>query len=296
MTMQSVGGQLLGAFTALAAALAGSSDVLAAEGAPRDWQLGLQVAASPIAEQMHDFHNFLLIVITAITVFVLCLLVWVMVRYNRRANPEPSKTHHNTLLEVTWTVVPILILIAIAIPSFRLLYAQYSFPKPDLTIKAIGSQWYWSYEYPDQGFNFDSLMLEKSDLKEGQPYLLAVDNEVFVPVGKVVQVLVTANDVIHSWTVPAFGSKIDAVPGRVTRTWFKVTEPGIYYGQCSELCGDRHAFMPIAVRAVSQEEFDAWVEKMRGAYASNDVQPAALTKAEPPLTKMVARSAQAAAE
>ncbi len=252
-------------------ALAALMSILAVPGAlaaqPEPWGLGLQEAASPIMEQMVDFHNLLLVIITAITLFVTVLLGWAIIRYNRRANPEPAKFHHNTMLEVLWTVVPILILVVIAIPSFRLLYAQHSYPKPDLTIKATGYQWYWEYEYPEPGFSFGSFMVEDADLQPDQPRLLAVDAEVVVPVDKTVQVLVTAADVMHNWTVPAFGSKIDAIPGRVNRTWFKATETGTFYGQCSELCGTRHAFMPIAVRVVTQDEYDAWLEQAEQEYA-----------------------------
>lgn len=241
----------------------------AAEGRPENWQIGFQPAATPIAEQMHDFHDLLLVIITGIVIFVLALLIWVIVRYNSKANPEPSKTSHNTFIEVAWTIVPVLILLVIAVPSFRLLYAQYDVPKADVTIKATGYQWYWSYNYPDQGgFSFDSLLVEKADLKPGQSYLLAVDNEVVVPVNKVVHVLVTANDVMHNWAMPAFGTKMDAIPGRTNLTWFKVTKPGVYHGQCSELCGSRHAYMPIAVRAVTDEEFAAWVDQAKQKFAS----------------------------
>lgn len=251
----------------------------AAEGRPVDWQLGFQPAATPIAEQMHDFHTLVLVIITVITLFIMALLLWVMVRYNAKANPEPSRTSHNTTIEVAWTIIPVLILLVIAIPSFRLLYAQYDVPKADLTVKATAHQWYWSYAYPDQGnFSFDSLLVEKEDLKPDQPYLLAVDNEVVVPVNKVVHVLVTSDDVIHNWAVPAFGTKIDAVRGRNSLTWFQATRPGVYYGQCSELCGSRHAYMPIAVRVVSEEEFADWVVKAQGAYASTMPEPAAPAK------------------
>lgn len=242
----------------------------AGEGQPVDWQIGFQQAVTPIAEQMNSFHNLLLIIITAIVAFVLVLMVWVAVRYNAKANPTPSRSAHNTALEVAWTIVPVLILLVIAIPSFRLLYAQYDFPQADLTIKTIGRQWYWSYNYPDHGnFNFDSLMVEDADLKPGQPRLLAVDNEVVVPVNKVVHLLVTADDVMHNWAMPSFGLKQDAVPGRVSRIWFQVKETGVYYGQCSELCGERHAYMPIAVRVVTDEEFAAWVEGARQRFAAN---------------------------
>ncbi len=254
---------------------------LAAEGRAEDWQLGFQPAATAIAEQMHEFHNLLLVIIIPITLFVLGLLLWVMLRYNAKANPEPSKTSHNTTIEIVWTVVPVLILLVIAIPSFRLLFAQYDVPKADVTIKATGHQWYWSYSYPDQGgFSFDSLLVEEPDLKPGQPYLLAVDNEVVVPVNKVVHVLITSADVIHDWAVPSFGIKVDAVQGRNALAWFKAERPGVYYGQCSELCGARHAFMPITVRVVTDEEFAAWVTKAQGQYASTMPKPAELAKAE----------------
>jgi len=236
-------------------------------GQPEPWGLGLQEAASPIMEQMVSFHNLLLVIITAISVFVAALLGWAIIRYNRRANPEPARFHHNTTLEVLWTVVPILILVIIAIPSFRLLYAQHSYPKPDVTIKATGYQWYWEYDYPEEGFSFGSFMVEDADLKPDQPRLLAVDADVVVPVGQTVQVLVTAADVMHNWTVPAFGSKIDAIPGRVNRTWFKATKTGTFYGQCSELCGTRHAFMPIAVRVVEPEQYQTWLEQAQQEYA-----------------------------
>lgn len=265
MSLRSYKMALGGILSAVAGSAISPMTAIAAQ--PEPWGLGLQEYASPIMEQMVDFHNLLLVIITAITLFVLGLLIWVCVRYNRKANPTPSKTHHNTLLEVAWTVVPIIILIVIAIPSFRILYAQHSYPKADVTIKATGYQWYWGYEYLDHGsFTFDSFMIEDGDLKEDQPRLLAVDADVVVPVGKVVQVLVTAADVMHNWTVPAFGSKIDAIPGRVTRTWFRATREGTFYGQCSELCGTRHAYMPIAVRVVSQDEFDQWVSAAQAEY------------------------------
>ncbi len=237
---------------------------------PEDWEVGFQKSVTPIADQIHGFHDLLLVIITAIVIFVLVLLIWVMVRYNAKANPTPSRNAHNTTLEVAWTIVPVLVLLVIAIPSFRLLYAQYDFPKADLTIKATGHQWYWSYNYPDSGnFNYDSLMVEDADLKPGQPRLLAVDNEVVVPVNKVVHVLLASDDVIHNWTVPAFGVKLDAVPGRVTRVWFQARETGTYYGQCSELCGERHAFMPISVRVVTDQEFTAWLEDAKKKFAAD---------------------------
>jgi len=273
--------RLCGLVPAFGASLLTAQTAMAAGGPPQDWQMGFQPAATPIAEQMHGFHDLLLVIITAITLFVLGLLIWVMVRYNAKANPEPSKTSHNTLIEVVWTVVPVLILLIIAVPSFRLLYAQYEFPKADVTIKATGHQWYWSYEYPDQGgFSFESFMLQKDEVTDSREYLLAVDNEVVVPVNKVVHVLVTSADVMHNWTVPAFGSKIDAVPGRNTATWFKATKPGVYYGQCSELCGARHAFMPITVRVVSEEEFATWVQDAQQKFASTMPEPPAVAPSD----------------
>ncbi len=219
-------------------------------------------AATQHMQDIHDFHNLLLVIITLISVFVLGLLLWVMGRYNARANPKPANWSHNTLIEIIWTIVPIIILVLIAIPSFRLLYAgEVIPPNVDMTIKATGHQWYWSYEYPDHGgFTFDALMLSDADAaKAGEPRLLGVDNRVVVPVGKTVRVIVTGADVIHSWTIPAFGAKIDAVPGKLNETWFRAEREGVFYGQCSELCGAKHAFMPIAVEVVSQERFDQWI-------------------------------------
>jgi cytochrome c oxidase subunit II len=196
------------------------------------------------------------------------------VRFNARANPVPSRTTHNTLLEVAWTIVPILILGVIFIPSIKLLFYQLNLPEADITVKATGKQWYWSYSYPDNGqFEFDSLMLKENERKDGQPRLLAVDNEMVVPVNKTVRVITTGADVIHSFAVPSFGIKIDAVPGRINETWFKAMREGIYYGQCSELCGKDHAFMPIAVRAVSEQAFAAWVEEAKKKYARDEMPP-----------------------
>ena len=234
---------------------------------PKPWQLGFQDAATNNMTQITTFNDFLLILMTAITLVVLGLMVFVMLRFNAKANPEPSKTTHNTLVEVVWTVVPILILVIIAIPSFRLLYYQRVLPEADMTIKATGYQWYWGYEYPDHGdFAFDSLML--SDEERGdQPRLLATDTAMVVPVDTTVRVLVTSADVIHAFAMPAFGLKIDSVPGRMNETWFKAEKTGTYYGQCSELCGIRHAFMPIRIEVVEKEAFAAWVEEAQEEYA-----------------------------
>jgi cytochrome c oxidase subunit 2 len=248
---------------------AGAGGAAAQEGHARPWQLGLQDAVTPIMAEIHSFHTLILWIITLITIFVLALLVFVMVRFNARSNPVPSKTTHNTAIEFAWTLIPIVILVVIAIPSFRLLYHDRTIPEADMTIKAIGNQWYWSYEYPDaDGMTFDSLMVEEADLKEGQPRLLAVDNDVVVPVNKTVRVIVTATDVIHNWAIPAFGMKMDAIPGRLNEAWFRAEKTGTYYGQCSELCGQRHAFMPIAVRVVSEEDYAAWLEQAKQEFAT----------------------------
>lgn len=261
-------------------ALAGTGTALAGTGQPSPWQINLQGAASPVMESIHSFHFFLLAIIIAVVLLVLVLLVVVMVRFNEKANPVPSRTTHNTLIEVLWTVVPVLILVAIAIPSFRLLFLQLDLPKADITVKVTGHQWYWSYEYPDNGaFSFDSLMVATADLQPGQPRLLAVDNEVVVPVNKVVRIQVTAADVIHSFALPSFGVKIDALPGRLNESWFQATKEGVYYGQCSELCGKDHAFMPIAIRVVSEGEFAAWVEKAKQEFAAADA-PARVAQSE----------------
>jgi cytochrome c oxidase subunit 2 len=218
------------------------------------------------------FHdNMLLPIIVAISVFVLFLLLYIMVKFRASNNPSPSTNSHNTLLEVVWTLVPCLILIVIAVPSFKVLYSQDNIPKADVTVKAIGYQWYWGYEYPDEKIAFDSYMVAEKDLKPGQPRLLAVDNKIVVPVNKVVKVLITANDVLHSWALPSFGVKRDAVPGRINETWFKADRTGTFYGQCSELCGIKHAFMPIEVQVVTDEEYAAWLEGAKQKFASEEL-------------------------
>lgn len=247
----------------------------------KPWQIGMRKSASPVQERIFTFHNYLLALITVTSVFVLALMIYVCIRFSEKNNPKPSKTSHNTVIEVIWTLVPVLILVAVAIPSLRHLYFMdktYLDGKADLTIKVVGYQWYWNYEYPDAGFAFDSYMINEKDLKPGQLRLLTVDNAIYVPVGKKVRVQVTGGDVIHSWAMPNFGVKIDAVPGRLNETWFQADVEGTYYGQCSELCGVNHGFMPITVNVVSQEEFDAWLEqaKARFASASADRQYAAI--------------------
>ena len=250
--------------------LVASGTAFAELGQPAPWEWKLQQSGSPVMDQIESFHGWLLVIITVITLFVLGLLITVMVKFNARANPVPSRTTHNTLIEVLWTLVPVLILVSIAIPSFRLLFLQLDIPKSDLTIKATGKQWYWSYAYPDNGkFEFDSLLAcDEARTKCDAPRLLAVDNEVVVPVGKIVRVETIGADVIHSFAVPAFGIKIDAIPGRLNETWFKATKEGRYYGQCSELCGKDHAYMPIVVKVVSDQEFSTWVEAAKKKFAS----------------------------
>jgi cytochrome c oxidase subunit 2 len=237
--------------------------------------MGLQQAGDERMRDIIGLHNFVLVIITLICLFVLGLLAWIAVRYNATANPTPSATTHNTTLEVLWTVVPVLILVAIAIPSFRLLYFEDVIPATDMTVKAIGKQWFWTYEYPDNGnFTFDALIVPDRRsapiVPDGPPRLLGTNNHVMVPVGKTIRLITTGADVIHSWAIPAFGVKIDAVPGRVNQTWFKPEKEGIYYGECSELCGARHAFMPITVEVVSQAAFDMWVAEAKTKFASVD--------------------------
>ena len=264
MSKGQIGRRLLGWAVAGTAFLAYGT-AFAELGQPAPWEFKLQGSATEVMDYITWFHNWLFVLITIITLFVLALLVIVVIKFNAKANPVPSRTTHNTLIEVAWTLIPVLILVTVAIPSFRLLFLELDVPKADLTIKATGKQWYWSYAYPDNGkFEFDSLMAQ-----EKQPRLLGVDNEMVVPVNKVVRVQTTGADVIHSFAVPAFGIKIDAIPGRLNETWFKATKTGMFYGQCSELCGKDHAFMPIAVRVVSDQEFSAWVEDAKKKFASN---------------------------
>ena len=239
---------------------------------PKDWQLGFQKAGSGHMEDIVWFHDYMLLpIITGITVFVLFLVIYACIRFRASRNPVASTTTHNTFIEVIWTLVPCLILIAIAVPSFKVLYEQDEIPPADVTIKAVGYQWYWGYEYPDENIIFDSYMIEDKDLQPGQPRLLTVDNEIFVPVNKVVKVLITANDVLHAWALPSFGVKRDAVPGRINETWFKADRTGTFYGQCSELCGVKHAFMPITVNVVSQDEYDAWLVEAKQKFAKEEL-------------------------
>src|SRR5271165_3017583 len=265
----------------LCAMLAGGRAALAALGQPSPWQLGMQQSATPVMDNIIWFHDFLLYIITAVAGFVLALLLIVMVRFNARNHPVPSRTTHNTLLEVAWTTIPIVVLLVIALPSFKLLFFQLIPPPADLTVKATGKQWYWSYGYPDSGkFEFDSLMLQDNERKPDQPRLLSVDNAMVVPVNKVVRVQVIGADVIHSFAIPSFGIKIDAIPGRLNETWFKAEREGMFYGQCSELCGRDHAFMPIAVRVVNDRDYTAWLDQAKKKYATDDSHPTAVAAAD----------------
>jgi cytochrome c oxidase subunit II len=275
----------LSAAAGLAATGAAMAQELPVIGHAKEWQMGLQPAASPSMKGIHDFHDWLLMpIITVITLFVLALLIYVIVKFNAKSNPVPSQTTHNTMIEVLWTVIPILILVVIAIPSFRLLYLQRNIPVADMTIKVIGNpSWNWTYEYPDLGLNEDGsakvsftayLREEAKELDIAKaanvPYLLATDVPVVVPVGKTVKLIVTSDPdgIIHAWTIPAFGMKIDAIPGRLNEDWFKAETEGVYYGQCSELCGKDHAYMPIELHAVAQADYDAWAQKVQTAGAA----------------------------
>ena len=260
-------GTLATGLSAAALTVAAAPSAFAAYGRAENYQLGFQDSATDLFSDVQWFHSIVLWLMVAVTVFVMALLLYVIFKFNDKANPEPQHFHHNTTLEILWTVIPILILVGISVPSFRLLYSQYSFPKADVTIKATGVQWYWSYEYSDaKGVGFDSYMIKDEDTAAMRakgvdaPRLLAVDNEIVVPVNKVVHVLITAKDVIHNWNIPSFGIKSDGVPGRVTATWFKANRPGVYYGVCSELCGANHAYMPIAVRVVADDVYAKWLD------------------------------------
>ena len=267
---------VLGALASLPLAFSALADQ------PKPWQLNLQEAATENMSRIVQFNDFLLVLMTGICLIVLGLMIYVMIRFRAGRNATPSKTTHNTLVEVVWTVAPILILLVIAVPSFRLLYFQRVLPEADMTIKAVGYQWYWGYEYPDHGnFAFDSLMLEDAD-RGDQPRLLATDTAMVVPVGTVIRVVVTSADVLHSWAMPAFGLKMDAVPGRLNEIWFEAEKTGTFYGQCSEICGIRHAFMPIRVEVVEQEAFERWVQEAREEYASLNTNAVASAQAAIP--------------
>jgi cytochrome c oxidase subunit II len=260
MSKGQIGRRLLGLAVA-GVALATCGTAFAELGQPAPWEYKLQESASEVMDHITSFHNILLWIITIITLFVLVLLIMVVVKFNAKANPVPSRTTHNTLIEVAWTLGPVLILAGIVVPSFKLLFEELNIPKADITIKATGNQWNWTYTYPDDKIEFTSIMLSEEDrakLGSPPPRLLGVDHALVVPVNKIVRVQTTGADVIHSFAMPAFGIKIDAIPGRLNETWFKATKEGIFYGQCSELCGKDHAFMPIVVKVVNDKEYDGW--------------------------------------
>jgi len=270
----------IGGTVTLAVLVLATTGVLA--DVPRPWEMGMQAAATPVAERQHALHNELLVIITLISVFVLALLLYAIVRFNERRNPTPSRTSHNTVIEVLWTVVPVLILVIIAIPSFKLLYFQDRTANAEMTVKVTGRQWYWSYEYPDNdNITFDSNIIQESDLKPGQLRLLDVDNRLVVPVDTNVRVLVAGSDVMHSFFVPSLGVQIYAVIGRLNETWFNIRQPGVYRGECNQICGVNHAFMPIVIEAVSKDDFKRWVEDAKKKFAHNDTPaPAAVQVAQ----------------
>jgi len=265
------------------AALAAGGIAFAGLGQPSPWQMSFQQSVTPSMDDIVWFHHILLWIIAAITLFVLVLLLICIVKFNARANPTPSRTTHNTLIEVAWTVIPVMILVGIAIPSFRILFVQLNTPPADLTIKATGNQWNWTYTYPDEKIEFTSIMLTDAERQKQNPVpprLLAVDNPIVVPINKVVRVHTTGADVIHAFAVPSFGVKMDAIPGRLNETWFKATREGVYYGQCSELCGKDHAFMPIEVHVVSEQAYAAWLADAKKKWAMDNSAPANVVAAK----------------
>ncbi len=274
-------GAWIACIAAVAMSFAGAAHAMLLPGQPTPRGVHLQPAATDIMREITSFHDFLLWIIVAISVFVAALLVWVMIRYNRRANPTPKKFTHNMVVEVIWTVVPVLILVVIAWKSFPLIYREERIPEAELTLKVTGNSWFWNLEYPDAGVSIAANLLPEEDARaEGRPYLLATTEPLLVPINTTVRVLVTSNDVIHAFAIPAFGVKEDAIQGRVNETWFNVDTPGVYYGQCSELCGVNHAYMPIEIHAVSRAEFDAWIAANGGTFAS--AEPAPATTNPPP--------------
>lgn len=286
------GGVAATALAAFVAAPAWAQDLM---GQPTPGGIGLQPAAAPLKHEAIFFHDVVLMpVITIITLLVLALLIWIAIRYNKRANPVPAKWSHNTVIEVIWTVVPVLILVGISLFSFRLLFAYHDMPDPDLTVKVTGNQWNWAYEYPDQGVAEYISNMTPEDKAPAHLYRLAADEPMVVPVGKTVRLLVTASDVIHSVGLPAFGLKTDAVPGRVNETWFNAEKTGIYYGQCSELCGVDHAFMPMQINVVTEAEFAAWVASKGGSMTKKADEAAAAAAAAAPVAA-AAPAADAAA-
>ena len=263
--------RLLAAVLVATTALAPAAHAL---GTPSPWEIGMQPSAGPIKTEIIQLHDLVMVIITLITLLVGVLLLWVAFRYNARRNPTPSRTSHNTVLEIAWTVLPVLILVIIAIPSFRLVYYQDRTRDADLTIKVTGHQWYWEYTYPDKGnLDFSSYIVPDDQLKPGQLRLLAVDNQLVVPAGKNIRVLTTSADVIHSFFVPALGVQRYAIPGRIIETWFKADKPGVFYGECNQICGQNHSRMPIAVHAMAEQDFNTWVDQAKAKFSSAQPTP-----------------------
>ncbi|MCS5606008.1 MAG: cytochrome c oxidase subunit II [Alphaproteobacteria bacterium] len=256
---------------AIGLAIVSLAETAVAAGRSEPWQMWFQPAASPVMERIIEFHNFIFIIEVSIVVLVLVLMGYIIIRFNAKSNPVPSKTTHNTILEVAWTAVPLLLVIIIAVPSLKLLYYADRIEEGEMTLKVIGNQWYWSYEYPDHGaFAFDSIIIEDENLEPGQPRLLSVDNSVVLPAETNIRLLFTSADVIHNWAVPSLGLKLDAVPGRVNESWVRINSEGDYYGMCSELCGVNHGFMPVHIKAVSKADFAAWVEQAKQEFAGEN--------------------------
>ncbi len=271
--------RLLAALTLIA--IPGGAALAQAVGAPRPWEMNMQPAFGPLKEHEIALHNLVLAIITAITLFVTALLIWVVWRYNARRNPVPGRLSHHTLLEVAWTVIPVLILVVIAIPSFRLIYYEDRTYDADLTVKVTGHQWYWEYTYPDKNnLDFTSYMIPDDQLKPGQLRLLTVDNELVVPVGKNIRILTTSADVIHSFFIPSLGVQRYAIPGRTIETWLRADKPGIYYGECNQICGTNHSRMPIVVRAVSEQDFATWLNQAKTKFSDAAPQPRLIAAAE----------------
>lgn len=257
----------------LLAVLSGAADALAA-GRSEPWQMWLQEPMSPVAEKVHDLNLYLMILEGGIVVFVLALMIYIVVRFSEKNNPVPSKTSHNTLLEIIWTVIPIAILVVIAVPSLRFMYYADKTVDAEMTLKVTGNQWYWTYEYPDHGeFEFDSIIIEDDELEEGQPRMLSVDNSVVLPINTKIRILLASNDVIHNWAMPSLAVKLDVVPGRTNETWTEILKEGDYYGMCSELCGVNHGFMPIHIKAVSKEAFEAWTKEAQEEFGAIETAP-----------------------
>jgi cytochrome c oxidase subunit 2 len=265
-----VGKRACQAVSLAAVGVVGTAMAALAEG-PRPWEIGMQAPATPVKDRLSAFHDELLVIIFLIALFVLGLLLYVIIRFHHQRHPEPTRTSHNTVIEMLWTVIPVLILVIIAIPSFKLMYYMDRVPNPEMTIKVTGHQWYWSYEYPDQGgLSFDSNLIPEAQLKPGQKRLLDVDNPLVVPTDTVIRVYVTGTDVIHSWFIPSFGVQEYAIVGRLNETWMKVEHQGVYYGECNQICGINHAFMPIEVQAMPKDEFQRWLVDAKKKYAHND--------------------------